>query len=82
VAEVSHAEAGRDKINRPGAALPRLGRLAGGGLVPEVALRRGSDDLLPEQERQQFLGGIQDALAGEEAGRVVPAAAVKRMERG
>jgi hypothetical protein len=61
--------------------IARLERLAK-GLAREVDLQRGAEDLLLFRERKQYLGGIQDALAGAEAARVVLAAVVKRMEGG
>jgi hypothetical protein len=60
--------------------IARLERLAK-GLAREVEQQRGAGDLLLFQERRQYLGGIQDALAGAEAARGVLAAVVKRMER-
>jgi hypothetical protein len=39
------------------------------GLAREVDLQRGGEDLLLFRERKQYLGGIQDALAGAEAAR-------------
>jgi hypothetical protein len=60
--------------------ITRLERLAR-GLAREVELRRGAEDLLLSREQKQYLAGIQDALAGAEAARVVLAGVVKRMER-
>jgi hypothetical protein len=61
--------------------IERLGRL-GQGLAREVDLQRGAEDLLLFRERKQYLGGIQDALAGAEAARVVLAGVVRRLDGG
>jgi hypothetical protein len=52
------------------ARIERLDRLAR-GLAKEVGLQRGAEDVLLFRERRQYLRGIQDALAGAEAARVV-----------
>jgi hypothetical protein len=61
----------------------RIARLAEleRGLAREIGLQR-DDDLLLFRERRQYLGAVQEALAGAEAARVVLAGVVKRMERG
>jgi hypothetical protein len=59
--------------------IERLERLAK-GLAREVELQRGAEDVLLVGERKQYLTGIQDALAGAEAARVVLAGVVKRLE--
>jgi hypothetical protein len=59
----------------------RVARLAK-GFAKEVVLQRGSDDLLLYRERKQYLGAIQDALAGVEAARVTLAGAVRRLRGG
>src|SRR5262249_31570082 len=60
----------------------RIKRLEGlaKGLAREVELQRGGEDVLLFGERKQYLAGIQDALAGTEAARVVLAGVVKRIE--
>ena len=58
--------------------LERLAR----GLAREVELQRGADDVLLYRERKQYLGAVQDALAGVEAARVVLARAARRLEGG
>jgi hypothetical protein len=60
--------------------IARLGRLER-RFAREVALQRGAEDQLLFRERKQYLGGIQDALAGAEAARVVLTGVVKRMGR-
>jgi hypothetical protein len=58
----------------------RLGALAR-GLAKEVGLwRGGADNLLLYRERKAYLAGVQDALAGVEAARVVLAGVVRRIE--
>jgi hypothetical protein len=59
----------------------RLERLAQ-GLAREVELQRGSEELLLFRERKQYLAGIQDALAGADAARVVLVGVVRRRECG
>jgi hypothetical protein len=49
-------------------------------LARDVVLQRGSEDVLLFGERWQYLGGIQGALAGVEAARVVLGGLVKRLE--
>lgn len=69
-------------VGRPqGSRIARLGRLER-GFAREVALQRGTEGVLLFGERRQYLKAIQDALAGAEAGRVVLAGVVKRVERG
>jgi hypothetical protein len=41
------------------------------GLAKEIGLQKGAEGVLLFRERQQYLRGIQDALAGAEAARVV-----------
>jgi hypothetical protein len=65
----------------PGRRIIRLERLAK-GLAREVELQRGAEDVLLFRERKQYLAGIQDALAGADAARVVLAGVVKRLEGG
>jgi hypothetical protein len=60
------------------ARITRLERLAK-GLAREVELQRGVEDVLLFRERKQYVAGIQDALAGAEAARVVLAGVVKRL---
>jgi hypothetical protein len=60
------------------ARIARLDRLMK-GLVKDVGLQRGAEDVLLFRERRQYLAGIQDALAGAEEARVVLEGAVKRM---
>jgi hypothetical protein len=67
----------RDLMGR----VARLERLSM-GLAKEVMLQRGSTDFLLYRERKQYLGAIQDALAGVEAARVTLAGAVRRLEGG
>jgi hypothetical protein len=57
----------------------RLERLSM-GLSREVVLQRGAQDILLYRERKQYLGAINDALAGVEAARVTLARAVRRLE--
>jgi hypothetical protein len=52
------------------ARIARLDQLAR-GLAREVGLQRGAEDVLLFRERRQYLAGIQDALAGADAARVV-----------
>jgi hypothetical protein len=52
------------------------------GLAKEVALWKGGNDPLLYGERKAYLKGIQDALAGVEAARVVLARARRRLEDG
>jgi hypothetical protein len=61
--------------------IDRLERLAL-GLAREAAPQPGAVDLLLYRERKQYLKAVRDALAGVEAGRVVLARAVRRMEGG
>jgi hypothetical protein len=61
------------------AKIERLDRLAR-GLAKEVTLWRGCNDPLLFGERKAYLAGIQDALAGAEAARVVMAKVVRRLE--
>ena len=58
----------------------RLDQLAR-GLAKEVTLWKSCDDPLLYLERKAYLGGIQDALAGVEAARVVLAKAMQRLEK-
>jgi hypothetical protein len=51
------------------------------GLAKEVTLWKGAHDPLLYLERKAYLGGIQDALAGIEAARVILAKACQRLER-
>jgi hypothetical protein len=51
------------------------------GLAKEVALWKEGQDPLLYLERQAYLKGIQDALAGVEAARVMLARARQRLER-
>jgi hypothetical protein len=60
------------------ARIARLDRLAR-GLAREVGLQKGAEDVLLFRERRPYLAGIQDALAGAEAARVVLEGVVKRM---
>jgi hypothetical protein len=60
------------------ARIRRLDQLAW-GLAREVGLQRGAEDVLLFRERRQYLRGIQEALAGANAGRVVTEGAVKRV---
>jgi hypothetical protein len=60
------------------ARVARLDRLAR-GLAKEVGMQRGAEDVLLFRERRQYLRGIQEALAGAEAARVVLERVVKRM---
>jgi hypothetical protein len=57
------------------ARVERLDRLA-----REVELQRGAEDVLLFRERRQYLRGIQHALAGAEAARVVLEAVLRRVE--
>jgi hypothetical protein len=50
------------------------------GLAREVALWKAGNDPLLYVERKAYLKGIQDALAGVEAARVVLAKARQRLE--
>jgi hypothetical protein len=50
------------------------------GLAKEVALWKDGNDPLLYPERKAYLKGIQDALAGVEAARVVLAKARRRLE--
>jgi hypothetical protein len=61
----------------------RIARLDGlmKGLAKEVGTQRGAETVLLFRERRQYLRGIQEALAGAEAARVVLEGVVKRMER-
>ena len=61
------------------ARIARLDRLAR-GLGKEVVLQRGADDVLLYREKKQYLAGVQDALAGADAARVVLEGAVRRLE--
>jgi hypothetical protein len=61
--------------------IARLEKLAR-GLALEAALLKDGDGPLLYRERRAYLKGIQDALAGAEAARVVLEGAVKRMESG
>jgi hypothetical protein len=63
------------------ARIDRLDQLAR-GLAQEVGLQRGAEDVLLFRERRQYLRAAQDALAGEDAARVVLVGVVKRMEGG
>jgi hypothetical protein len=58
----------------------RLDQLAR-GLAKEVTLWKSCNDPLLYLERKAYLGGIQDALAGAEAARVVLAKVVQRLEK-
>jgi len=49
------------------------------GLAKEVSLWKGCNDPLLYLERKAYLGGIQDALAGTEAARVILAKVVQRL---
>lgn len=57
----------------------RLDQLAR-GLAKEVSLWKGCNDPLLYLERKAYLGGIQDALAGAEAARVILAKVVQRLD--
>jgi hypothetical protein len=61
----------------------RIARLADleRGLAREIGLQRDGE-LLLFRERKQYLGAVQDALAGAEAARVALQGVVRRMERG
>jgi hypothetical protein len=50
------------------------------GLAKEVVLWKAANDPLLYVERKEYLGAIQDALAGVEAARVVLAKARQRLE--
>jgi hypothetical protein len=63
------------------ARIARLDQLAR-GLAKEIGLQKGAEDVLMFRERRQYLTGIQDALAGAEAARVVLKGVVKRMGGG
>jgi hypothetical protein len=52
------------------------------GLAKEVGLQRGAENVLLFRERKQYLGAIQDALAGADAARVVLAGVMRRMGGG
>ena len=58
----------------------RLDQLAR-GLAKEVTLWKSCNDPLLYLERKAYLGGIQDALAGAEAARVVLAKVMQRLEK-
>jgi hypothetical protein len=60
------------------ARIERLDQLAR-GLAKEVGLQKGAEDVLLFRERKQYLAGIQEALAGADAARVVLEGVVKRM---
>jgi len=63
------------------ARIRRLDQLAR-GLAKEVSLWKGCNDPLLYLERKSYLGGIQDALAGTEAARVVLTKVVQRLGGG
>jgi hypothetical protein len=63
------------------ARVQRLDRLIR-GLAKEVALWKEGQDPLLYLERQAYLKGIQDALAGLEAARVILARSRQRVKRG
>jgi hypothetical protein len=52
------------------------------GLAKEVGLHRGAEGVLLFGECRQYLRGIQEAVAGAEAARVVLEVVVKRLEGG
>jgi hypothetical protein len=52
------------------------------GLAKEVTLWREGNDPLLYLERRAYLSGVQDALAGVEAARVVLAKACQRLKAG
>jgi hypothetical protein len=58
--------------------LERLDELAR-GLAKEVAILRKADDPLLYLERRAYLNGIQDAIAGVEAARVLLAKVCQRL---
>ena len=47
-------------------------------MAREIGLQKGAEDVLLFRERRQCLAGIQEALAGAEAARMVLEAVVKR----
>jgi hypothetical protein len=63
------------------ARVERLDKLAR-GLAREVGLWKGAADPLLYRERKAYLAGVQDALAGVEAARVVLSGVVRRIEGG
>ena len=61
------------------ARIQRLDKLARGFALEVQRWRAGPDQLL-YRERTEYLGTVQDALAGVEAARVVLAGLVRRLE--
>src|SRR5262249_2195078 len=70
-------------VSRQGkAARRRLSRLEelAMGLAKEVLICKAADDPLHRAERQSYIRGLQDAIAGGEGARVALAMAVQRLE--